>query len=83
MAKSKSLPEPVSDDSWKHEDDARTLVSAHEIMNDPERMKHVKKHLNKKKNAMKSLSDVIKYRNDKYGGSSPQNDAANDGDGDE
>lgn len=55
------------DDSWQHEDNARTLMKAGEIMSDPDKMKGAQKHMKKQKRAMKSMDDVIKFRNDKYG----------------
>lgn len=57
----------MSDDSWKQEDDARTLQRAGEIMCDPERMKGAQKFLKKQKKAIKSITDIVDYRNDKYG----------------
>lgn len=76
MAKSKKVKEmesmPVaSKDSgmsdYEHEDNARTVKRAHEIMADPVKMKGVKKHIKKEKRAIKSIDDMVKYRNDKYG----------------
>lgn len=59
---------PVSDDSWKHEDDARQLERAAEVMADPERLKNAHKFHKKKKKAMRSVDDLIKHRNSTYGG---------------
>lgn len=64
---------PVSEDDWQAKNHAQTIIDAHEIMNDPAKMAKVKKHLKAKKQAFKSIDDVIKYRNAKY---SP---SANDG----
>lgn len=40
---------------WEIEGWANKVVEAMEILNDPEKMKHVKKHLDSKAKAMKSL----------------------------
>lgn len=61
MAKKKDVPltAPVaSNDDWKGEDDYRTLQRAHEIQNDPERMKHVDKHHKKAKRAISSIDEL-------------------------
>jgi hypothetical protein len=63
----KSVPQPVSDDSWKHEDDARTLTRAGEILCDPERMKHANKHVKKQKMAIESLEDLKSFYAKKFG----------------
>lgn len=57
-----------SEDTWKHENDARSLESAAEVMADPERMANAKKFHQKKKKAMKSVDDLIKHRNSVHGG---------------
>lgn len=89
MAKKNKTKEKVSDKGevasispdrdWESESHARTVMEAHEIMNDPDKMKAVHKHLKKKKKAMKSVDDLIKFRNDKYGAKAPTD---NDGDED-
>lgn len=66
--KAESMAVPSSDDTWKHESDARSLESAAEVMADPERMKNAKKFHQKKKKAMRSVDDLIKHRNSTYGG---------------
>lgn len=69
---------PATDDSWKHEDDARTLQRAGEVMSDPERLKNAQKFLKKQKKAMRSVDDLISYRNSKFGPNSEEHD--DDGD---
>lgn len=58
---------PSSDDSWKHEDDFRTLTNAEDIKKDPERMKHAMKHGKGKMKSIKSVMDLVNYKNAKYG----------------
>ncbi len=62
-----ALPSPTSNDDWKHEDNARTLTKAGEILSNPEMMKGAHKHLKKQKKAMRSVHDLIEYRNKKHG----------------
>ncbi len=56
---------PSSD--WEHEDNARTLMKAGEILSDPTKMKGAHKHMKKQKKAMRSVADLIEYRNKKHG----------------
>lgn len=62
-----SEPPKLSDDSWKHENDFRTLSDAEEIKGDSERMKYALKHGKKKLKGIKSVMDIVKYRNETYG----------------
>jgi hypothetical protein len=39
---------------------AKTLMDAEDIKNDPEKMKHVQPHLEKKANAIRSIADLKK-----------------------
>lgn len=68
MAKSKkvdtALPSAVSDDKWRAESDARALMSAAEVMADPERLKKAKKHVGEQKKAFRCVQDLIDYRNE-------------------
>ena len=68
MAKSKKAtdtPSPaMSDDKWRAESDARTLMSAAEVMADPERLKKAKKHVGEQKKAFRCVQDLIDYRNE-------------------
>jgi predicted RND superfamily exporter protein len=68
--KSADAPAPEINRDWEHEDNARTVIRAQEILNDPDKMKGVKKHLKKQKNAIRSVQDIISYRNEKYGAKS-------------
>lgn len=72
--KSEGLVSPSSDETWKHENDARTLKEAAEIMADPERIKNAHKHHKKVKKAMRSVDDLIKHRNEKFGAKSSDHD---------
>lgn len=79
MAKKKKTEEvasisPMNDDKWKAEDDARTLTRAGEIMCDPKRMKAAKGHIGDQKKAMKSIDDIINYRNEKHGSSAEKDE---------
>lgn len=76
MAKSKAVKamdvgaqpmktEGMSD--WEHEDNARTLMKAGEILSDPKKMKGAHKHMKKQKKAMRSVSDLIDYKNKMHG----------------
>lgn len=58
---------PLAEDKWKHERDFGTLSDAEEIKADPERMKYALKHGKKKLKAIRSVTDLINYRNKKYG----------------
>ncbi len=71
-----SDPKGMSD--WEHEDNARTLMRAGEILQDPKKMKGAHKHMKKQKKAMRSVQDLMEYNNQKYG---PK--AMDDHDGDE
>lgn len=55
--------EPSSD--WEAQSDADTLMRAGEICADPDRLERAKKCLKKKKKAMRSVQDLIDYRNSK------------------
>lgn len=52
-------------DEWEIRNWADKIVEAHEIMCDPDKMKLVKKYLKTKKKAMRSIDDLISYRNSK------------------
>lgn len=52
-------------DKWEIESWTRTLIEAQEIACDPDKMKYVKKEIQKKKVAIRSVDDLIKYRNEK------------------
>lgn len=86
MAKKNSSPSvtevPSHNDDWETKNHARTIVEAHEIMQDPKKMKKVKKHLQTQKKAINSVQDLVKFRQAKYGpgGSSPS-EPDMDGDG--
>lgn len=62
MAKKKeSMPAmPAVDKDWQSEDDARTLMRAHEIHGDEKRMAAAHKHLQKQKKAISSVEDLKK-----------------------
>lgn len=53
---------------WEHESNTDAVIRAHDILNDPKKMKGVKKHLKKKKKAMRSVQDLINHRQNKFGG---------------
>lgn len=69
------------DDEWQAKSHANTIMDAHEIMADPDKMKKVKKHLHAKKKAMKSVQDLMDYRNEKYGGKNADKDQVEEDDG--
>lgn len=73
---------PTDDSDWKGEQHANDLLRAGEVMADPEKMALAKKHLRKKKHAMKSVSDLVKFRNDKFG-AKPKPDMEVDNDADD
>ncbi len=67
LAKAPKKDKKQKFDKWEIESMADNIMRAHETLQDPEKMKHVKKHLNTKKKAMRSIDDLIKHRNEKYG----------------
>lgn len=71
------------DDTWQHEDNARTLMKAGEIMNDPDKMSGAMKHVRKQKKGIKSIMDMKKFRQQKYGAGGNPDMTVNDYDGDE
>jgi hypothetical protein len=60
----------ISSDMDKYETKRHmeTLMDAEEIKADPKKMKHVQKMVKKHKKLFKSIADVKKYAQDKYGG---------------
>ena len=74
-------PKSIGED-WDAKDHLRTLVDAHEVMNNPEKMKKVKKLIAHHKKTFKSIDEVKAYRQEKYGGVGGK-PMANDHDGDE
>ena len=74
-------PTSIGED-WDAKDHLRTLVDAHEVMNNPEKMKKVKKLIAHHKKTFKSIDEVKAYRQEKYGGVGGK-PMANDHDGDE
>lgn len=74
MAKNELSPKSDSKkgkpDEWEINNWKRTVIEAHEIMCDPKKMKYVKESLKKEKKAIRSVDDLIAYRNDKFGSGS-------------
>lgn len=64
-----AMPKPADDD-WQSEDHLRTLMSAHEIMNNPEKLKKVHKLAGRKAQAIRGIQDIKNHYNEKYGGKS-------------
>lgn len=76
--KKKSVPaQPVVDKEWEMEDMMRTMHAAHKIMMDPEKMKMVHKHAKKK---IRSIKDIQRIANEKYGAQSTMKDEDGDED---
>lgn len=72
MAKSKKIDSgmptatPMPNNDWEHEDHARTLTKAGEILSDPMKMKGAMKHIKKQKKAFKSIDQLKKFTEQKY-----------------
>lgn len=71
MAKTKKIDSgatasPMQNDDWQHEDHARTLMKAGEIMSDPDKMAGAMKHVRKQKKAFKTIDQVKKFAAQKY-----------------
>lgn len=64
-------PAPTND--WEAEGHANDLMRAGEVLTDPDKMKKAMKHLKKKKRAIKSVNDLVKFRNDKFGAKPDKN----------
>lgn len=60
--------QPKQDNDWETEDHMRTLIRAHEIVNDKEKMGKVHKLAGRHKKAIRSISDLKDTYNEKYGG---------------
>lgn len=70
MAKTKNKPEMVKsepDHDYETQHHLDTLLKAHEIMHDEEKMKKVHKLAGRHKKAITSLDDVKAYTQKKYG----------------
>lgn len=75
MKKAKLKSEvPDMDDSWRAEDDLRTLMRAEEIKADPERIKKVHKHTKHHTKVIKSISDLKDTYNMKFGSEAKDGD---------
>lgn len=59
---------PMMNDDYMHEDHARTLTKAGEILSDPMKMKGAMKHIKKQKKAFKSIDQLKKFHQQKFGG---------------
>lgn len=55
-----------------------TVADAHEIQNDPEKMKHVHKLVGRHKKAITSLKDLKDAYNDKFGPDAKDHDESSD-----
>ena len=62
--------------SGKQKSDASTVMEAHKILSDPKKMKAVHKHLKTQKKSIKSVSDLINFRNAKYGAQTAPTDGS-------
>jgi hypothetical protein len=58
---------PAADDDWESEDHFRTLMRAHEIQNDPEKFKKAMKHASKEEKKIRSIQDLKKLHQEKFG----------------
>lgn len=57
--------EPNKD--WEHEDHARTLTKAGEILTCPKKMKGAMGHIKKQKKAFRSIDQLKKFHQQKFG----------------
>lgn len=82
-----SLPQPADQNDYETQGHMRTLMDAHEIMNNPEKMKKVHKLAGRHAKAIRGIKDISDYKNSKYGGQknlgqlSPGAGMSDDGDG--
>lgn len=65
VSKDTATAEPMND--WETKNHLETLVNAHEIVNNPEKMAKVHKLAGRHKKVMSSLQDVKDYNQAKYG----------------
>lgn len=59
---------------WEHEDNARTLTKAADILSDPKKRKGAAKHIKKQKKAFRSVNDLINHKNETFGKQEPMTD---------
>lgn len=84
-----AMPKAEDNNDWQAEDHLRTLMSAHEIMNNPEHMKKVHKLAGRKAKSIRGIQDIKDHYNSEYGGKNamsklaPQEPMEGSGDGDE
>jgi hypothetical protein len=79
MSDSEKPAEKKKIDDYEVEAAAETLMKAEKIKADPELMKLVTAHLEKKKGHITSIEDVIRIRDEKFGkGSKPSKAEPND-----
>lgn len=64
------------EEDWQGENHARTLIEAQEIMDDEKKLERARKHIEKKKKAIRSTEDLVNYRNSMYG---PKSNKSADG----
>ena len=78
-------PEPGGMDDYEAKGHLQDLIRAHEIMNDPEKMKKVHKLAGRHVAAIRGIQDIKDYTQAKYGGQANQMNklAGGAGDGDE
>lgn len=64
-----ALPSPkLEDNDYETEGHLRTMMEAHKIMGDPEKMKKVHKLAGRHAKAIRSIQDIHDHYNSKYGG---------------
>lgn len=79
-----AMPKPSDDaepDEWQTKGHMQTLLDAHEIMNNPHKMKAVHKLAGRHANAIKGIQDIKDHYNDKYGGKNAGVGALKDSEG--
>jgi hypothetical protein len=66
-----SLPQPKiaePENDYETQNHMRTLMDAHEIMNNPDKMEKVHKLAGRHAKAIRGIKDISDYKNAKYGG---------------
>lgn len=63
-----AMPQPAEQNDYETQGHLRTLIDAHEIMNDEGKMKKVHKLAGRHAKAIRGLKDISEYKNAKYGG---------------